>query len=127
MIFRPIRKKIDYELKIKIDGHRLRPSKVVKYLGVYIDEHLNWKYHINFICNKLKRANGALSKLRHYVDKKTLTSLYFSFFHSHVSYASRIWGQHQTLQTRRVLILQKQALRIMSFSDFRAHSFPSFF
>ena len=124
MIFRPVRKKIDYDLKIKINGHRLRPSKVVKYLGVYIDEHLNWKHHIDFVCNKLKRANGALSKLRHYVDKKTLRSLYFSLFHCHLSYAAQIWGQRQTIHAQRVLILQKQALRIISFSDFRAHSFP---
>ena len=91
-----------------------------------IDEHLNWKHHIDFVCNKLKRANGALSKLRHYVDKKTLRSLYFSLFHCHLSYAAQIWGQRQTIHAQRVLILQKQALRIMSFSDFRAHSFPLF-
>ena len=126
MIFRPIRKKLNYEVKIKINGHRLRPTNVVKYLGVYIDEHLNWKHHINYVCNKLKRANGALSKLRHYVNEKTLTSLYYSLFHSHVSYAAKIWGQRQTVPAHRVLILQKQALRIMSFSDFRAHSFPLF-
>ena len=126
LIFRPIRKKLNYDLKIKINGHRLRPSKVVKYLGVYIDQHLNWKHHIDFVCNKLKRANGALSKLRHYVDKKTLLSLYFSLFHSHLSYAALIWGQRQSIHARRVLILQKQALRIMTFSDFRAHTSPIF-
>ena len=126
LLFRPVRKKIDYDLKIKINGHRLRPSKFVKYLGVYIDEHLNWKHHIDFVCNKLKRANGALSKLRHYVDKKTLTSLYFSLFQCHISYAAQIWGERQTIHARRVLILHKQALRIMSFSDFRAHTFPLF-
>ena len=60
------------------------------------------------------------------VDKKTLTSLYYSLFNSHLSYAAKIWGQRQTVPARRVLILQKQALRIMSFSDFRAHSLPLF-
>ena len=126
MIFRPVRKKIDYEVKIKVNGHRLRPSNVVKYLGVYIDEHLNWKHHANFVANKLKRANGALSKLRHYVNRKTLSSLYYSLFHSHVSYAVKIWGQRQTAHANRILILQKQAPRIMTFSDFRAHSSPLF-
>ena len=50
LLFRPIRNKIDYDFKIKINGHRLRPCKVLKYLGVYIDEHLNWKHHIDFVC-----------------------------------------------------------------------------
>lgn len=126
LIFKPVRKKTDYVLKIKINGHRLRPSKFVKYLRVYIDENMNWRHHIDFVCNKLKRANGALCKLRHYVDKKTLLALYFSLFHSHMAYGAQIWGQRQNLHTRRVHILQKQALRIMSFSDFRAPSNPLF-
>ena len=113
-------------MKIKINGHRIRPSKVVKYLGVYIDENLNWDHHKNFVSNKLKRANGALIKLRHYVPDKTLTSLYFSLFHSHLSYAAQIWGQHENIQSRRILSLQKQAFRIISFSDFRAPSSPLF-
>ena len=108
IIFRPIRKKINYDLKIKINGHRLRPSNFVKYLGVYIDEHLNWRHHIDFVCNKLKRANGALSKLRHYVDKKTLLALYFSLFHSHLSYAAQVWGQRQSVHACRILTLQSK-------------------
>ena len=96
----------------------------MKYLGVYIDEHLNWRPHIDFVCNKLKRANGAF--FRHYVDKKTLLALYFSLFHSHLSYAAQVWGQRQSVYARRILTLQKQALRIMTFSDFRAHSSPLF-
>lgn len=126
LIFKPKRKIVDFEVKIKINGHRLYPSKVVKYLGVFIDDELNWKNHINFICSKLKRANGALSKLRHYVSEKTLITLYNSLFHSHLSYAVQIWGQRETIHSRRILILQKQALRIMSFSDFRSPSSPLF-
>ena len=126
LIFKPVRKKTDYTLKIRINGHRLRPSKFVKYLGIYIDEHLTWKHHIDFVCNKLKRANGALSKLRHYIGKETLLSIYFSLFHSHLSYGAQIWGQRQNLHTRRIHIQQKQALRLMSFSNFRAHSSPLF-
>ena len=98
----------------------------MKYLGVLIDDQLNWKYHINFVCGKLKRANGALSKLRHCVPNEILISLYNSLFHSHLSYATQIWGRHENSHTRRILSLQKQALRIMTFSDFQAPSSPLF-
>ena len=33
---------IDHTLKLKLDGKRLSSSKLVKYLGVLLDEHLQW-------------------------------------------------------------------------------------
>ena len=109
MIFKPKRRTLDHDIKIKINGHRLQPSKVVKYLGFYIDDELNWKTHISFVCSKLKRANGALSKLHHFVSEKILLSLYYSLFHSHMSYAALIWDQRENIHIRRILTLQKQA------------------
>ena len=41
---------------------------VPQYLGVYIDEHLNGRFHCNLLLNKLKRANGMLSKARHIIS-----------------------------------------------------------
>ena len=66
-MFHRKRKIINYDIKIKINGHKLIPNKSVKCYGVFIDDNLNWNNHINFVCDKLKIANGALSKLRHYV------------------------------------------------------------
>ena len=43
MIFKDQRKKLDSPIKIKLSCKRLYPSKSVKYLGIKIDENLNWK------------------------------------------------------------------------------------
>ena len=50
------RKIINYDIKTKFNAHKLIPNNSVKYLGVFIDDELNWKNHINFVCDKLKRA-----------------------------------------------------------------------
>ena len=71
IIFRDPRKKISFNLKIKIDGKKLLPSKFVKYLGVLIDCHLNWNFHEMDLHSKLTRANGMLSKIRHFVNHQT--------------------------------------------------------
>ena len=42
IIFRHINKQINYDLKIKINGKRIHPSSHVKYLGIFIDSHLNY-------------------------------------------------------------------------------------
>ena len=72
IIFRDPKKKSTHEIKIKINGKKLMPSKFVKYLGIYIDCHLNWKSHLTEISSKLSRANGMLCKIRHFVNFETL-------------------------------------------------------
>ena len=56
-------------IKIKLSRKRLYLSKSVKYLGIKIDENLNWKQHIHDITIKLNRANALLSIIRNYVNK----------------------------------------------------------
>ena len=59
-------------LKMKVCRKRIHASPYVKYLGVFIDENLNWKIHINVISTKLIKGNAILSKLRYYVNKDIL-------------------------------------------------------
>ena len=56
LIFQYHKKAVNYDLKIKIDGKRLIPSKFVKYLGLLLNAHLNWKFHIDTLASKLSRA-----------------------------------------------------------------------
>ena len=90
-LFRHPNKKLNYDLKIKIDGKRLYPSKYVKYLGLFIDSHLNWSQHTNILAAKLSYAIGMLSKVRHYVLNNTLRTIYHGIFSSILIYGSQIW------------------------------------
>ena len=56
----------------------------IKYLGAYIDQHLNWGPQIN---NKLAKNIGIITKLRHYVNLHTLKQLYYSFIYPYLTYA----------------------------------------
>ena len=114
IIFRDPRKKINEELKFKINGKKLVPCKSVKYLGVFIDCFLNWNTHLISLSKKLSRAAGMLSKIRHYVDWSTLHMVYYGIFSSIMYYGSQIWGQLNHI-TKKVQILQNKALRIMHF------------
>ena len=111
-------------LKIKMNGNRIYPSKYIKYLGMFLDETLNGAIHAKNLSTKLKRATGMLCKARHYVLKDDLRSLYFAIFSSHLIYASQIWGQVTNSFNQKVFNLQNRALRIISFSNFRANCNP---
>ena len=86
ILFHDPNKKINFNLKLKIDGKRIYLTDTIKYLGINLDHHLNWKSHCNEISTKLSRAIGMLSKIRHYVSHHTLISIYYAIFSSHMSY-----------------------------------------
>ena len=127
LLFRHPNKNLNYNVKAKINGKVIKPSKYVKYLGIYIDSYLNWKFNTNILAAKLSRSLGMLSKIRHYVNIETLKSIYFAIFSSHLSYASIIWAQNPNNQNvKRIMRLQKRAVRIMTFAQHRDNADPLF-
>ena len=60
--FKPKRKPLDFNMKIKLNGKRLYPNDSVRYLRVTINSTLNWKGHINAIATKLNQANAIVYK-----------------------------------------------------------------
>ena len=69
---------------------------------------------------------GILSKLRHYVNIDILTNLYYSLIHPFLTYGIIIWGNTYSTTLQPLYILQKKAVRIMTFSSFDEHSTPLF-
>ena len=77
-------------MKIKLNEKRLYQIDLVRYLGIQIDKRLAWKQQINHVALKLNKANTMLSSLRHGYDLKTLKSVYYAIFESHLCYASLV-------------------------------------
>ena len=124
-LFRSAKKQLDFGLKLRLNGKRLYPTNSVKYLGVKIDEHWTWKSQIDGISTKLNKSNAILSKVRHFVDQKTLKAIYHAIFESHLYSSSLVWAQNFN-STKRLFILQKKALRLMFFLRREAHTNPLF-
>ena len=125
VLFKSSRKLTDVPLKLKLNGKRLYPTNSVKYLGINIDENLTWKQQISDIAIKLNKANGILSKLRHFIDRKTLKSIYHAIFEPHLYYSSLVWAQNSN-SIKRLFVLQKKSLRIIYFLNHNADTSPLF-
>ena len=125
VLFRSNSKTLESIPFIKLLGKIIYPSPNVKYL-VHQDKHLNWKSHISETAKKLQRANGALSKLCHYIPLKSLVNIYHALFSSHMRYACQIWGLRDNTTCHRILTLQKSALRLMTLNAPRSPSNPIF-
>ena len=95
VIIKQKREILDHQIKIKLHKKRIYPTPSVTYLGVKIDENLNWHHHINDLAAKLNSANALLFKIKSYVNQKVLRrSIYFAIFNLHLNYANLIWAQN---------------------------------
>ena len=56
------------EVEINIDGRKSKHVKCTTFLGITIDEHLDWNVHIDNLSNKIARNVGMLNKLKHFIS-----------------------------------------------------------
>ena len=104
-----------------LNGKQLKPVEYTEFLGVYVDEKLSWKQHINYIKSKVSKSLGILSLCRKHFDKKTLVSLYYSFIYPLLIYSIEVWGSSCKTYLQCLWKLQKRCVRLISCSPYRAH------
>jgi len=75
IIFHSPQKVKGHRVKLIISNREIMQEKFIKYLGLLIDSHLSWKYHILHISKKIKRCIGILSKIRHSVTNQVLIQM----------------------------------------------------
>ena len=65
-----------------------------KFLGVYVDENVNWKESVKLIANNVSKSIGIIIKARFYLSMPSLPTLYFVFGYSYLQYGTIVWGLH---------------------------------
>jgi hypothetical protein len=126
IIFHSPQKKIHCDIELCLNSVRLKRVNNTSYLGVMIDSNLNWKAHVAYVAKKVRRNIGLLSKIRHYASQKILVNLYYSLIYPFITYGVITWGNTYPTTLNSLYLLQKKALRLISFSGFRDHSNPLF-
>ena len=119
-------KKLPKSVTLFINNQSLTEENSIRYLEIYIDSNLNWKSHINCIAKKVKRSIGTLSKLHYYLNSKTLLKLYYALVYPFLTYCIIAWGNTYQTSLQPLFVLQKKAIRIITFSSFFEHTGPLF-
>ena len=109
---------------MKLNGTKIFESPKIKYLGVILNPFFRWNHHINELSKKLNPAIGMIYKINNDCTKCVLLSLYFSLFHSHLSYGLSAWGTSNDGYISKLELQQKKVVRAITFSDFDHHSLP---
>ena len=62
-----------------------------KFLGVFIDQHLNWKYHISMISQKISKSCGIIYLICNTLDIKSKRLIYYGLIHPYLTYCVNVW------------------------------------
>ena len=82
----------DENIKVMVVDHSIPCVHSTKFLGVFIDDTLSWKYHAGHLHNKLTMNRHMLSISKHKLDTDSLWKVHFSHIHSHLIYRIKAWG-----------------------------------
>ena len=114
------------DLRITIGQHVLERHPCGKFLGVTLDEKLTFTSHVKHIVNKISKVVGMFHKVKLFFPKEVLRQLYFSLIHPHLIYCIHAWGASCQATINPLVILQKKVIRIISGSEYLAHTEPLF-
>jgi len=83
-----------------------------KFLGLPIDNHINWKNHIEQMIPKLSGECYAIGSIVQTCNINTLKSIYYAYFHSIIKYGI-FWGDNSS-NSAKIFTLQKKDNIIMA-------------
>ena len=85
-----------------------------KFLGVIIDNKLNWKPHIRYVGTKVAKGIGIILKARKVFNHETLSTLYYTFVYPYLNYCIHVWGRAYNTHLKDLSVLQNKIIRIIN-------------
>ena len=117
---------LEPHVDLVINGSSIEQKKHVSFLGIYIDDKLTWRQHIDYVRRKLASAIFALRRMCNMVSQTTLQTVYYALFYPYLDYGLILWGGAAVTNLDKVVKLQKKAIRIIAKKGYNAHTPPIF-
>ena len=92
------------------DNQILVQKRHVKFLGVYLDENLSWKIHINYISKKISKSVGIIYRSRFLLSLVTKLSLYYSLIYPYLTYCNIVWSSTYETNVKRIYFCKSELL-----------------
>ena len=79
------------EPNIMIDNVPIKRLTKTKSLGIQIEQFLSWDNHLEEICKKASSGIGAIRRLKSYVSRESLISVYYTLVQPYFDYCCLVW------------------------------------
>ena len=87
------------DFDIMLGSKNITMVNSTKFLGLTLDNVLSWRHHIDTFAPKLSSASFALRRVKPVLSLESLRMVYFSYFHSLLTYGIIFWGNSRHSNT----------------------------
>ena len=102
----------DNKQKINVKGSPRSNVKIVKLLGITVDNKLSFEPHLNLVCKKVSQKLLALARVSKFISKKKLRVIMKAFIMSQFSYCPLVWMRHSRTLNK-INKLHERVLRLV--------------
>ena len=102
---------VDLPMPLIIANAVIERKHEARFLGVIIDESLNWTRHVKTVLSKMSRYVGIMYKIKKFLPLKARLQIFHSFVQSHLNFCSLVWGFCSKSNIDAIFSKQKKGLR----------------
>ena len=99
----------------------LERLETVKILRAYLDEGLNWKFHIDYISRRMANfpPTPVLFRTNRCLDTSSKKTIYSSLIYPNLTYCTTVWGNRALTALKPLINFHKQNICSISSAAFR--------
>lgn len=112
---------------LSMAGTNIERVAEIRFLGVILDEDLEWKSHVAHVRKKISKGIFILNRVKWTLDKRAMRTLYCALILPYLNYCVEVWGNAYRTTTNSVYLLQKRAIRVIHHAGYRDHTNYLFF
>ncbi len=114
------------DLTLTIDNINIDRTNCMKFLGILVDQNVLWNDHCNYITSKISKSIYILNRVKRILPHRLMKTLYYSMIYTYINYGLVLWGHTYQYNKDKLFKIQKRAIRIISNSEYNAHTDPLF-
>ena len=101
------------EHQLFICNNKIKKTNKARFLGIIIDENLNWDNHLEHLEQKLKGMITTIKRIKKFIPHEHYNKLYHALFVSHLIYGISCWGSVPSYKLNKIFNVQKRCIRLL--------------
>ena len=116
------KKILQMPITLYLYGKQLKEETVTKFLGIQIDNKLNWISHLTHVRSKISKIIGIIASSKRLLNKLSIKILYNGLIHPYLQYGILAWGNCRPSYKKSLINCQKRIMRVMNDVQARDHT-----
>lgn len=99
--------------RVTLRGQEIDRVDSAKFLGVIVDQKLNWKTHIALISQKISKSCGIIYRIRRLLNESSKRLLYYNLIYPYIIYCINVWSSTYKTNFQKLFVAQKRAIKAL--------------